>query len=66
MAEWTTATDRPGYRCKTVERENATLVIYRPIFDEAEAAKAKEKARAALEGIMREQYITQPHKEVNV
>lgn len=54
MEAWTTAPDRPGYRCKTVERENVTLVIYRPILSEAEAAKAKEKARTALESVMRE------------
>lgn len=59
MGKWNTATDRPGYRCKTLQRGNATIVIYRPILSEAEAAKAQEKARNALEGVMRERYTTQ-------
>ena len=54
MEGWTQATDRPGYRCKTVERGNATIVIYRPILSEAEATKTKEKTRTALESVMRE------------
>lgn len=57
MEEWKTATDRPGYRCKTLQRGNATIVIYRPILSEAEAGKAQEKARNALESVMREHYI---------
>lgn len=57
MEKWKTATDRPGYRCKTLQRGNATIVIYRPILSEAEAAKAQEKARNALESVMREHYI---------
>ena len=63
MTEWTTPTDRPGYRCKRVEAGNATIIIYRPIHSEAEAAKAKEKARAALENVMREHCITTNRKE---
>ena len=59
MEEWKTTTDRPGYRCKTLQRGNATIVIYRPILSETEAAKAQEKARNVLEGVMRERYITQ-------
>ena len=57
MEEWKTATDRPGYRCKTLQRGNAIIVIYRPILSEAEVAKAHEKARNALESVMREHYI---------
>lgn len=54
MEEWKTATDRPGYRCKTVQQGNATIVIYRPIHNETEAKKANEKARTALESVMRD------------
>lgn len=57
MEEWKTTTDRPGYRCKTVQSGNATIVIYRPILSETEATKAQEKARNALESVMREHYI---------
>lgn len=56
MNDWTPAPDRPGYRCKTVQRGMATIVIYRPILDEAAAAKAQQKARTALEGAMRDHY----------
>ena len=58
MEEWTTATDRPDYRCKTTKRGNATVILYRPILSEAEAAKAEANARAALESVMREHYTT--------
>lgn len=51
---WKTATDRPGYRCKTVQRGMATIVIYRPILDEAQEAKAQARARTMLESAMRD------------
>jgi hypothetical protein len=54
MSNWTPAPDRPGYRCKTIQRGPATIIIYRPILDDAEAAKAQQKTRTALEGAMRE------------
>lgn len=54
METWKTAPDRPGYRRKIVQRGAATIIIDRPILSEAEAAKAQEKTRAALEGAMRE------------
>lgn len=56
MSNWTPAPDRPGYRCKTVQRGMATITIYRPILSEAEEAKAQQKARTALEGAMRQYY----------
>lgn len=54
MDEWNTETDRPGYRCKTVQAGNGRVVIYRPIHSETEAAKAQEKARAVLEVVARD------------
>lgn len=54
MENWTPAPDRPGYRCKTIQHGPATIIIYRPDLSEAEAAKAQEKTRRALEGVMRE------------
>lgn len=56
MENWTPAPDRPGYRCKRIQRGPATVIIYRPILTEAEAAKAAEKVRTALEGALREHY----------
>ena len=59
METWTPAPDRPGYRCKIIQHGPATIKIYRPILDEAEAAKAQQKARAGLECAMREYYTRQ-------
>lgn len=56
MGNWKPAPDRPGYRCKTVQHGPATIIIYRPELSEAEAAKAAEKVRTALEGAMRDHY----------
>jgi len=56
MENWTPAPDRPGYRCKTIQRGPATITIYRPILSETEEAKAQQKARAALESALREHY----------
>ena len=60
MGHWTPATDRPGYRCKTIQRGHATIVIYRPILSEAEAAKAQQKARSGLESALRAHYYRKP------
>lgn len=60
MSNWTPAPDRPGYRCKIVQHGPATITIYRPILDEAQAAKAQEKTRAELERVMREHYSRAP------
>lgn len=56
MENWTPAPDRPGYRCKTVQRGPATIIIYRPELSEAEATKAAGQVRTALEGALREHY----------
>ena len=56
METWTPATDRPGYRCKAIQHGPVTITIYRPILSEAEEAKAQQKARTALESVMREYY----------
>ena len=56
MENWTPAPDRPGYRRKIIQRGPATIIIDRPVLNEAEAAKAQQKARAALECAMREHY----------
>lgn len=56
METWKPAPDRPGYRCKTIQRGPATITIYRPILSETEAAKANERTRAELESAMRGYY----------
>ena len=54
MENWTPAPDRPGYRRKVIQRGVATIIIDRPIMDEAAAAKAEQNTRVALESAMRE------------
>lgn len=56
MENWTPAPDRPGYRCKTIQRGPATIHIYRPILDESQAAKAQQKATQNLEHALRDHY----------
>ncbi len=56
MSNWTPAPDRPGYRCKTIQHGPATIIIYRPILDEAQAAKAQAKTSAELENALRGYY----------
>ena len=53
MDNWKPAPDRPGYRRKIIQSGPATIIIDRPILDDAAAAKAQEKARAGLESAMR-------------
>lgn len=54
MEIWKTAPDRPGYRCKIVQHGLATITIYRPLLNEAEEAKAHQKARTQLESALRD------------
>lgn len=56
METWKPAPDRPGYRRKIIQRGPATIVIDRPILDEAAEAKAQAKARRELESAMRQYY----------
>lgn len=53
MSNWTPAPDRPGYRCKTIQRGPATIHIYRPILDEAQMARAQQKTTQELEQALR-------------
>lgn len=56
MDNWKPAPDRPGYRRKIIQTSQATIIIDRPILDEAEEAKAQAQARATLESAMRSYY----------
>ena len=56
MENWTPAPDRPGYRRKIIQIGAATIIIDRPVLDEAAAAKAEQNTRAALESAMRGYY----------
>ena len=63
MSGWIQSETHPEYIEKNVTIGGAKIVILRPILSEAEAAKAKEKARAALENVMREHYKTRTQRE---
>lgn len=56
MSNWNPAPDRPGYRRKIIQSGPATIIIERPILDEAQEAKAQAKTRTALESVMRDHY----------
>ena len=56
MKNWIPAPDRPGYRRKIIQRGPATIIIDRPILDDAAAAKAEQRARAELECGLRAHY----------
>lgn len=56
MSNWTPSPDRPGYRRKIVRHGMATIILERPILDEAAEAKAQENTRRQLESVMRQYY----------
>lgn len=56
MSEWIPSVDNPGYIEKKIKCGAATITILRPILGEDEKARRTEKARAALECVMREHY----------
>ena len=43
---------RDGYETKTVQVGNCTVTVHRPILDDQEKARAEEKVRDALRGLM--------------
>lgn len=50
MSNWTTDA-RPGYRSKTIQRGNCTIVIHRPVLTKEETAKRERQVLNALEGM---------------
>ena len=52
MSEWTPSQTCPGYREKTIQHGHATIVIRRPILDEAERAKREKRAKDTLGRVM--------------
>lgn len=53
MSEWTPSQTCPGYREKTIQRGDATIIIRRPILDGAEQAKREKQAKEILANVMR-------------
>lgn len=52
MNEWIESQTRPGYREKTIQRGDATIIIRRPILDGAEQAKREKRAVETLGPVM--------------
>ena len=63
MSEWIQSETHPEYIEKNITLGAVKITILRPVLSEVAAAKAKEKARVALENVMREHYITRNRKE---
>ena len=58
MDGWTASAARPGYMAKVVPAGDNTVIIHRPILDEAERALREKHTREALETILRDYYYT--------
>lgn len=54
MSEWTVSETNPGYRTKTVQYGNCTIIIERPILTPAEQAKREAQVKATLERALRD------------
>lgn len=50
--DWVTGIE-PGYYTKTLEFENCTVTVHRPILNDQERARAEEKVRIALRGFIK-------------
>lgn len=53
-AEWVTGI-KDGYRTKTIQVGNCTVTVHRPILDEQERARAEERVRDALRGLIKKE-----------
>ena len=54
MNDWIVSQTCPGYREKTIQRGDATIIIRRPIRDAAEQAKHEKHARTVLGNVLRD------------
>lgn len=48
MNDWIESQTCPGYREKTIQRGDATIIIRRPILTAAEQAKREKRAKEVL------------------
>ena len=53
MEEWTT-TNLPGYREKTMQYGNCTIVVFRPELTQQERAKREQQIKTELERGLRD------------
>ncbi len=61
MNNWTTSTEHPGYKCKTITRGNFTVTVFRPNLDEEEQAKRERQLKAVAESALKN-YIERRYK----
>ena len=52
MNAWTTDT-RQGYRTKTIQIGNATVIVHRPVLEAAELERREKEARQTMEPALR-------------
>ena len=50
--DWTTGI-KEGFYSKTLQVNNCTVTVHRPILDDQERAKREEKVRTALKGFLK-------------
>jgi hypothetical protein len=56
MSDWTPSQTCPGYREKTIQRGNATIISRRPVLDETERAKREKHVQNVLGCVLRDHY----------
>ncbi len=54
---WTTSSEHPGYRCKTIQRGACTVRILRPELGQEEQRKREADIQAIAEKVLRDYYI---------
>ena len=52
MNNWTTSTEHPGYRSKTITRGNFTVTVFKPNLDQAEQARRERHLKEVAESIL--------------
>lgn len=52
MNNWTTSAEHPGYRCKTITRDNFTVTVLRPNLDQDEQAKHERHLKEVAESVL--------------
>ena len=54
---WTTSSEHPGYRCKTIQRGACTVHILRPELGQEEQGRREADIQATAEKVLRDYYI---------
>ena len=54
---WIELPERPGYRCKIIQNNNAITRIYKPILSDEERARRMERIRQAARDLVKAEMI---------